>query len=1004
MGQERWFRGQHDGQNRPFDWLTAARQQGIPEKVARALYERALQQAHGAAPGRVQELYLALLADAHRDASRPSPGKVTRTMRHAAAQAGNPRGLRVSQLTGQPIAPGKRTLTSYIEPARDERGALDAQRASARLSVRDLSVPDALSDRRLQAHLAAAFGHFEEQDALDQNRIAAEPETAVETWQPRGVDRGDIADAEGNHGEHRARPRRELPFRFEMERLFGERLDEIRIEQDGALPRGARAAAERNRIAFADAAPSRATVAHEVAHVLQYRRGEPRTAARLGERGDPAEREARHAATAVLAGRSVQIRGVPTAQMHLEDPEEDGEDEAELGVTVIAHGIELSRRGDGLDVMVWWWALLHQEGREHRPLRDGELPPQLPAPRLRATRLIQRLEEHAGRRMLQEGRQALLARREIPLTQRDPYSYTADLSAGDLQRWFGTEAWQGFLDGRGSADDHGDTTAPDGDATPTVTTEEVLRHLAEERWDVDDLAAQLTDGQMRSLSATDRVNLVDFISDGYSVLNEDEQTIVRLLATTPPEQARAVRDRLGTGLLQQLDDAIDFDDYREYNDALRQLFFDSLTPEEADAQMAGAQVFPWANPGLIHALWNRRFYYEECELHDDGKVHISYWINFAGFGLRTQTVRLDPFEMIAVRFFYPEEYAGAEVGETIYMPAINLRSLHRHQFKGDLQTAVDVGLLAAGGAGLIGAGTRLARIIAALDLAAAAADITIREFRQEIARTEQGRDFLAAWDVVSTLITVYGVARVAMHAPAALRRLRTMFERFRAAPPPLPADTMRRIESEVDDVLRQADEAEEAAAAGQTSQTSGADDTVDAATGQHSTTSTGAGDLPATDGPSPVTPEVPTTGGNSVTLEGVADAAHEAAQATRFGQMEGGGRFRFLGNSSQGIEGFFTPSGSQLEIPVSLKDFSSTGNLRNILQRINRNAAQVSAAGYAGRTVLHATVRQTTVEQMEAFIGGGPLQRMASEGTFTRLVFECSDGIVEIAASGVLRR
>jgi A nuclease family of the HNH/ENDO VII superfamily with conserved AHH len=104
-----------------------------------------------------------------------------------------------------------------------------------------------------------------------------------------------------------------------------------------------------------------------------------------------------------------------------------------------------------------------------------------------------------------------------------------------------------------------------------------------------------------------------------------------------------------------------------------------------------------------------------------------------------------------------------------------------------------------------------------------------REFRHEIAATAPGRDFLAAWDIVSTLITAYGVARLATQVPAALRRLRSAFERFRGTSPSLPADTARRIESEVDDVLHQADEAEQAtASAGHTGQTSsGAGEAVD---------------------------------------------------------------------------------------------------------------------------------------------------------------------------------
>ena len=122
MGHERWFRGQHDGLERPFDWLTPARQHGIPWRPAQALYEQAVQQARGAT--QVAEIYLALLADANRDASRPSPGKVTRTMRLEAEKAGKKRRpSNVSGLTGQPIAPGKVTLTSYLA----RRSAPDAE-------------------------------------------------------------------------------------------------------------------------------------------------------------------------------------------------------------------------------------------------------------------------------------------------------------------------------------------------------------------------------------------------------------------------------------------------------------------------------------------------------------------------------------------------------------------------------------------------------------------------------------------------------------------------------------------------------------------------------------------------------------------------------------------------------------------------------------------------------------------------------------------------------------
>lgn len=343
---------------------------------------------------------------------------------------------------------------------------------------------------------------------------------------------------------------------------------------------------------------------------------------------------------------------------------------------------------------------------------------------------------------------------------------------------------------------------------PSVSTEDVLRHVADERWDADTLAARLTDAQMRALSASDRMRLIDYVSGGLSVGNEDERTIVRLLATTPASQAGAVRGQLGVAFLQQLDAAIDFDEYRDYHGALRALYFDSLSPERAAEQMASARVFPWADPGLIHALWNVRFYYEEVELHDDGKLHVRYWTNVAAFGTRAQAVALDPFEMIAVRFLYPEEYAGAEREQTIYMPAINLRGLHRKQFRDELQTAADVGLVAAGGVGLVAAGSRVARAVAVLDLTVGAADLVIRDFRQQIASSQEGQEFLAAWDIVSTLVAVYGVARVAIEAPRAIVRLRHAWQRLRATGA---TRDMGDLGEHVDGVLAGADEVEEAA-------------------------------------------------------------------------------------------------------------------------------------------------------------------------------------------------
>jgi hypothetical protein len=336
MGHERWFRGQHDAQNRPFDWLTPARQHGIPWQRAKELYEQAVQRAHGAAPGRVQEIYLGLLAEARRrDASRPSPGKVTRTMRLEAERAGKRRGPRVARLTGQPIAPGKCTLISYIEPAEHERRARDAERKTATLPsstapAQDISVPGTAAHRRFQANLAASFGHFEELEALQEERLDVEPTTARGAWQPRDVDAGDTADAE-QPSEWRARPMPlpsprtpaqalavdavrgasgPLPYLDIIQSAFGHHdITNVQASTGSQARRagralGASAFAVGERVALGDRTDLH-TVAHEAAHVVQQRGG-VRTRGELGPRADAYERHADEVAALVARGRSAE--------------------------------------------------------------------------------------------------------------------------------------------------------------------------------------------------------------------------------------------------------------------------------------------------------------------------------------------------------------------------------------------------------------------------------------------------------------------------------------------------------------------------------------------------------------------------------------------------------------------------------------------------------------------------------------------------------------------------
>jgi hypothetical protein len=299
---------------------------------------------------------------------------------------------------------------------------------------------------------------------------------------------------------------------------------------------------------------------------------------------------------------------------------------------------------------------------------------------------------------------------------------------------------------------------------------------------VDTLAAELTDDEMSSLALGTRVELIAQISEGFIVGDEDEQTIIRLIATTPSAVSTGLLARLrehNSSLLKSLESSIDLDEYKQYHAILRTKFLDSLdstAPEQMFEQAAHAKVYPWANPGPIESLWKTRFHYDEPEFTKTGKIRVSYWILTGPFGLQTHAEELDPFELIKVHFYADESEANAVEGQTTFMPAINLLALYNKQFKQEIGTAIDVSLLFAGGVGIFTARTKIGKAISALDALLGASDLAVMEFRSRISKIPGGPDFLGIWDTVSLMISVYGIGRVIAEVPGALVKLKNSFQ------------------------------------------------------------------------------------------------------------------------------------------------------------------------------------------------------------------------------------
>ncbi len=120
----------------------------------------------------------------------------------------------------------------------------------------------------------------------------------------------------------RSLPNEQVPYRPEMEDLFGEDFADVRAvvgtpEAQVALDLlGADAAVEGDLLLVREAAPDREVVAHELAHVAQGRQGTG--SARQSRETDASEREAAGLARLVAAGQPVQVEARGTAQVHRE--------------------------------------------------------------------------------------------------------------------------------------------------------------------------------------------------------------------------------------------------------------------------------------------------------------------------------------------------------------------------------------------------------------------------------------------------------------------------------------------------------------------------------------------------------------------------------------------------------------------------------------------------------------------------------------------------------------
>jgi hypothetical protein len=146
---------------------------------------------------------------------------------------------------------------------------------------------------------------------------------------------------------------------------------------------------------------------------------------------------------------------------------------------------------------------------------------------------------------------------------------------------------------------------------------------------------------------------------------------------------------------------------------------------------------------------------------------------------------------------------------------------------------------------------------------------------------------------------------------------------------------------------------------------------------------------------------------NKTTISGTVDHAHEAAQASRFGNLHGGGVVHF-GNNTPGIEGYFIKAGTDAKVPFSLKDLSGAGNIKNVFREIKSNAKQIIKheakpqgdpmglpLGTGKDTLIHVNTPQFTADEIINFVNSSKPNIFQPE-VFRQILIDTKSGVVTI--------
>jgi hypothetical protein len=321
---------------------------------------------------------------------------------------------------------------------------------------------------------------------------------------------------------------------------------------------------------------------------------------------------------------------------------------------------------------------------------------------------------------------------------------------------------------------------------------------------IDTETSKLSDADMNKyLCAEERRDILKCIANGTLVGGEDEQSILRILKTTPLNQKSKLVDLLAAtpNLLYKLHSSIDGDELAQYYIELLNLYglskdkafwiaetkrFDGIeksVPKRTLKEWSDNKVFFWLDNGLIDFITEGRIKYDKEKINSDNSLTFDFYNNVGLMPILTQSVKdikLQPFETVRVYFFSDSEELSIGKGQKIDMPAIALRLLIQKQFNREIWNSINTAFVF----GTLGSGS-LVTLWGKVDLFLGLGALLEDNYRADLRKTEEGRIVLEAWKYLNYALLARLGYQVTKGIPEAWKSLNAAIARLKAKNPTL---------------------------------------------------------------------------------------------------------------------------------------------------------------------------------------------------------------------------